>query len=406
MSEISATSNEPSYVKRVGVFLGLIGLESFFANFAHPITPSLIIGLNLPASTFGFAFASMALLNFLFSPLWGRLSDRVGRLNLYLFSLFGYALGQILLMLARSQVGIYIARGTAGFFIGGVIVLQLAYLIDITPTEHRAKVMGFQTALFSITGALGFLAGGVIGEFSIQAVFITQAVGLISTGILTRLVLRDVAGFDAQVHWREVAQEANPFKAFRASVKVLNVRLALFFVMVFFGVFGFIAFDQSFNYYVRDQLGLGPSYNGLFKAGFGILGLALNSTVSIYLIRFTRLRKTLMALLALSAASAWAMILPVSALGLLGLSVAFFAFYSMVQVLTQALASKEVPKEAIGSFMGFFSSIRSLGMIFGSSLSGLVYAIHPLMAFGMTGLVMSLGLGAYALSLLQPSEQG
>jgi len=387
------------WIKTVIVFLCITSLESFFANFAHPVTPSLIINLKLPAYTFGLAFASMALTNFLFSPFWGRLSDRIGRLNLYLISLLGYALGQFLFMLAKTEWHILVARGVAGFFIGGVIVLQMAYLIDIVPKAERARMLSLQTALFSLTGSLGYLAGGLIGQSSIEAVFIVQVLGLALTGIVSRLILKESIQQKQTFNLRAMLYESNPFQAFRLSIKHLNLSLALFFMMVFLGVFGFIAFDQSFNYYVRDQLNLGPAYNGVIRASLGILGLVLNSTISLYLIRHTQLKKTLLSILALTSLSSWLMILPSSPSLLLGLSVLYFSFYNIVQVLVQVIASREVPHNETGAFMGFFSSVRSLGMIFGSLLSGFVYGIHPLMAFALTGFVMSLAFITYALSL-------
>ena len=387
------------WLKASIIFLCLTSFESFFANFAHPVTPSLIINLDLPAYTFGLAFASMAIMNFLFSPFWGRLSDRIGRLNLYLISLLGYALGQYMFMLARSELDILVARAVAGFFIGGVIVIQMSYLIDIVPKRERAKMLSIQTALFSLTGSLGFLAGGLIGQTSIEAVFIAQALGLSMTGIVSRFVLKesiiDRKGFSL----KEIYTEANPFHAFRVSFKLLNLSLSLFFIMVFLGVFGFVAFDQSFNFYVRDQLNLGPAYNGIIRASFGVLGLILNSSLSIYLIQHTQLRKTVLAILLLSSLSAWLMIVATSPLFLLGFSVLYFSSYNVIQVLTQVIASKEVPQDATGAFMGFFSSVRSLGMIFGSLIAGFVYGLHPLMAFALTGMVMSFALISYALSV-------
>ncbi len=387
------------WMKPVIIFLCITSMESFFANFAHPVTPSLIINLQLPAYTFGLAFASMAVTNFLFSPFWGRLSDRMGRLNLYLISLLGYALGQFLFMLAKTEWHIFVARAVAGFFIGGVIVLQMAYLIDIVPKAERAKLLSIQTALFSLTGSLGYLAGGLIGQYSIEAVFIVQVLGLALTGVISRIILKESITHKQKFQTKQLFKESNPFQAFRLSIKHLNLGLSLFFMMVFLSVFGFIAFDQSFNYYVRDQLNLGPAYNGVIRASLGVLGLVLNSTISLYLIRHTQLKKTVLSLLALASISSWLMIIPSQPTILLGFSVLYFSFYNIVQVLTQVIASREVPPDATGAFMGFFSSVRSLGMIFGSLLAGFVYGLDPLMAFALTGLVMSLAFIAYAFSL-------
>lgn len=383
----------------VYLFFALTALEMFFANFAHPVTPTIIKTLNLPAYTFGVAFASMSLTNFLFGPFWGRMSDRIGRIKMYVLCMFGYALGQYLFGQATTEYDIFLARIIAGFFIAGIGVFQVAYLLDIVAPQERGRMLSIETALIAISAAFGYLAGGVIGEFSIPLVFAIMVGGLAISGILTGLLLKDVIETKKEHLWSDIMKESNPFSAFSVTLKDMTLMLALFFATVLLIQFGFTAYEQSFNYYLRDQFGLGSSYNGVLKAGFGILGLLVNSTISLYLVRKTKIKKPVLVLISLATSGAIALLFTQEAFSFILVSVGFFTVTTILWVLIQTLAVHEVPKGKEGAFMGFYNSIKALGMIFGSLSAGFIYTSGPKNAFILSAIVFALALSIYAFTL-------
>lgn len=99
-----------------------------------------------------------SLMQFIFAPFWGKLSDRYGRRPILLCCLFGEALSYILLAQARSLEWLYLARILTGFF-GASISTTSAYISDITTQEERTKGMALIGAAFG----LGFLFGPAIG---------------------------------------------------------------------------------------------------------------------------------------------------------------------------------------------------------------------------------------------------
>ena len=90
-------------------FLVLI-LYSLAANFAHPVTPTLIKVYHLSDYMFGVAFAAMQTTNFLFSPFWGKLSGYISSRMTLLICGCGYACGQLLFFMAHTE-GLIIAAG-------------------------------------------------------------------------------------------------------------------------------------------------------------------------------------------------------------------------------------------------------------------------------------------------------
>lgn len=135
------------------VFLYLVGF-----GVVIPIVP--LLAQNFGASPFqvGLLLSVYSLMQFLFAPFWGRLSDRLGRRPILLFCLLGECLAYIGFGLARSLEGLFIARMFAGFF-GASISTASAYISDITPPEQRSRGMALIGAAFG----LGFLVGPALG---------------------------------------------------------------------------------------------------------------------------------------------------------------------------------------------------------------------------------------------------
>jgi len=135
------------------VFLYLVGF-----GVVIPIVPILARNFGATAFQVGLLLSVYSLMQFLFAPFWGRLSDRRGRRPILLFCLLGEFLSYIAFGLARSLETLFIARMCAGFF-GASISTASAYISDITPPEQRSRGMALIGAAFG----LGFLVGPALG---------------------------------------------------------------------------------------------------------------------------------------------------------------------------------------------------------------------------------------------------
>ena len=98
------------------VFFIINGMFNLAANFAHPITPTVIKNLALGDYMFGVAYGAMMGLNFLFSPFWGKLNEQINSKTTMLICGIGYAVGQILFWQSTSQTTLIFARMFSGFF--------------------------------------------------------------------------------------------------------------------------------------------------------------------------------------------------------------------------------------------------------------------------------------------------
>ena len=117
----------------------------------------------------GWLGASYALMQFLFAPFWGRLSDKIGRKPILIGSLIGDAVFYTIFGLSAHNIyGQFAARILAGIFSSASLAVAQAYAADITPPHLRAMGMGYIGAAFGVGFILGPALGGGIGQFGLS----------------------------------------------------------------------------------------------------------------------------------------------------------------------------------------------------------------------------------------------
>jgi MFS family permease len=144
------------------VFIDLIGF-----GIVMPLLPIYSRDFNAPGYLIGLIMASFSVMQFLFAPLWGGLSDRIGRRPVILISNAGSALAYAMFAYAATVGGqnglllILISRIFAGIC-GANLSVASAYIADVTPPEKRSRGM----ALIGVAFGLGFIFGPAFGSFS------------------------------------------------------------------------------------------------------------------------------------------------------------------------------------------------------------------------------------------------
>src|SRR3979411_1209718 len=150
----------------VFIFVTIL-LDTLALGVIIPILPKLVASFvdNDTASAariFGVFGTAWALMQFLFSPILGALSDRFGRRPVVLLSNFGLALDYVLMALAPSLTWLFIGRVISGIT-SASISTAFAYIADVTPPERRAAVCGKVGAAFGAGFILGPALGGLLG---------------------------------------------------------------------------------------------------------------------------------------------------------------------------------------------------------------------------------------------------
>jgi len=147
------------------VFIDLIGF-----GIVVPLVPLFSRHFGAHGFTIGVIIASFSAMQFVFAPVWGRLSDRIGRRPVLLLSTFGAAGSYVLFALScglESHTAalwlLLLSRVFAGICGANITVAQ-AYIADITPKDHRSRRMG----LIGMAFGLGFIFGPIIGGVSLK----------------------------------------------------------------------------------------------------------------------------------------------------------------------------------------------------------------------------------------------
>lgn len=352
------------------------------AYMVHPVTPSLIQALGLGDYMFGVMFAAMNICSFLFSPFWGKINNYISSRTSLFLCCMGYALGQVLFRFARTEWQFIAARLFAGVFCGGSLVCFLTYIVNVSDPEKRGRNLAINATMLTVAGAFGYFIGGLLGEIDIYLPVDGQIMLLVLTGVAFRLGLVDDRSTQKKIPpIRKLATECNPFALFTRAGQLLSPQLSLLFLCCTFACLGFTTFDQSFNYYIRDQFGLSSKYNGSIKAILGVISLVSNSTICIWILRKKQTPKYLVRIFSVCAAAMLGVVLLTHFIPFVLVNVLFFIFYYISQPLTQTLVASLSNATNSNTVMGLYNAVSSLGNILGAFISGFIYVVSPRLPF-------------------------
>lgn len=366
------------------LFFVFVAMESLAANFAHPITPTLIKNLSLPDYSFGMLYAGMAFTNFMFSPFWAKQVNRMGSRRVLGICCVGYGFGQLLFAIMKTLPTIMVARLLSGFFVGGIMVSILTYIIHNSDMEHRGRFLALSATFTTVFAAFGYLVGGFVGLVSIPFTFALQSGVLILCGILFAICLREDRNEEAPAvnMWKD----ANPFQAFFDARRFMTLTFAILFFAVFLTSTATTAYDQNFNYFIKDQFHFNSSYNGMLKAVVGFISLLANTTICVWIMKKTDVRKSVIYVLGVAGMVLIFITMMQDIVPFILLNLVFFALNAIYIPLLQDMCAAASSHEDSSMVMGFYNAMKSLGMIAGALFAGFIYAYGPRLSFLYAGI--------------------
>ena len=380
------------------IYYILVAAESLAANLAHPITPTLIQNLNLPDYMFGLMFAGMSVTNFLFSPFWGRLVDYLQSRSILLIGCVGYGLGQLFFWQATTPVTIMIARCFSGFFVGAINVAMLTYLVNTSKPADRSRNLTIHATTVTVSSTFGYLIGGLAGEISLNLSFGMQVMLLLLCGLLFALLCqKDRSISISRPSLLQISKGANPFSAFLAGRQFMTSLFAILFSVLLLSMFASTAYDQCFNYYIKDQFGFSSAYNGTIKAVIGVISLVSNMTLCLYIMRKTNVAKSNALLLLFGSISMLGVLIFDTVVPFILFTILYLGINAISVPVLQSLVSGRASAQNSNLVMGFYNAIKSLGMVAGSLIAGFVYDYNPKFPFMLAAISFA---GAFLLAML------
>lgn len=172
------------------VFIDLLGFGLLI-----PVLPSFGVNvLNIDEFSIGIAISIYSFIQFLFNPIFGKISDKNGRKPVILFCLLLNALGYLIFAFTDNYLILLISRIIAGIGGSSISVAQ-AYIADITTPESRSKGMGIIGSAFGLGFVFGPLLGGILAEYGYQIVGFVSAGFSLAALILTFFMLPESLKF-------------------------------------------------------------------------------------------------------------------------------------------------------------------------------------------------------------------
>lgn len=349
-------------IKKVFPILAISTFSSLLgAGIIIPLLPIYAETLGATGIGLGSIAAGFFASNAIFTPIFGRLSDRIGRKIFISVGLFCYAIASFGFLGASNVPQLALVRFIQGIAGGMILPIAQAYVGDIAPVGEEGKWMGyFNAALFSGFG-IGPLIGGTLTEqFGMSSAFVTM-------GTLNLLAFLGTTFFLPEVKERKTA--SSPDVSFRRMGRS-NMIKGLFSFRLAFAV-GRGAFATFLPIFAGIYLGLSPSLIGVLLA----VNLLLMSLLQVYsgniADRFNRkalvmngsiINFAYFAVIPL-AANFW-QLLAICVFGGLGGAIALPA--------ASALTIEEGKKFGMGSTIAIFAIAFSLGMTIGPLISGVI----------------------------------
>jgi len=357
------------------VFVDLVGF-----GIVIPVLPLYAERFGASPLTVGLLLSVYSAMQFIFAPILGKISDRLGRRPILLVSIIGTSLGFLLMGLARTLAMLFVARIIDGIT-GGNISTALAYIADITPPEHRSKRMGLVGAAFGLGLIFGPAIGGLLSHVSLGAPFLFAAAMAAANALAVYLVLPESLSAtrrqEAHTHASlgEVLQESK------------GTSLLLVLTTYFFATAAFSLLTATYPLFTEHRFGLGATQNGYIFACQGIIGAVIQGGLLGWLVRYSGDKVLAIAGTAILSVSLF--MLPTSpTLMLLLLATAGVAVgHGLVAAPLNGMASKSVGGSAQGRVMGLMQSAGSLARIVGPVVGGWLLnhdAMYVAESFGRT----------------------
>jgi DHA1 family tetracycline resistance protein-like MFS transporter len=373
VAEPAEVSASPARGGAVAFIFVTILLDMFALGLIMPILPKLVESFvnNDSASAariFGLFGTAWALMQFIFSPILGGLSDRFGRRPVVLLSNFGLALDYVLMALAPSLSWLFAGRVISGITSASVST-AFAYIADITPAERRAAVFGKVGAAFGAGFIVGPAIGGLLGGFDPRLPFWVAAALSFANTLYGLFILPESLPPDRRAPFRW--KSANPLGALRLLRS--NPVLARLSLVTFIAQIAHVVLPSTFVLYATYRYGWSAATVGLTLALVGICAMAVQGLAIGPIVKRIGERRAL--LFGLGCGAIGFLIFGAAPSGpLFWIGIPVMALWGVAGAATQALTTRLVAPDQQGQLQGATSSVQSVSQLLGPFLFTLTFA--------------------------------
>ncbi|MCC3358543.1 MFS transporter [Bacillus sp. REN16] len=343
-----------------------------------PVIPFYAEDLGASPTELGLLMAVYSLMQFLFAPMWGRISDRIGRKPVMMIGIFGLAVSFFLMALSTNLWMLFAARIIGGFLSAANMPTVMAYAADITSEEDRGKGMGVIGASIGLGFVFGPAIGGIFSKTDLQMPFYIAGSLSLLTFFLVMVVLKESLPKENR-HQTERKRSG--------LLKALNGPESVLFFLSLFITLSLSGLEATFAYFAAEKAGLGTTELGYIFMIMGLAGAIVQGGLVGRLTKRFGEGFVIQIGIFVSALGFFLILFTKDFLTAAIFLTVFGVGNGVIRPAVSALLTKR-SKTGHGSVTGLLSSFDSLGRILGPVLGGLLYTISMGLPY-ISGIVLS-----------------
>lgn len=354
--------------KKAVVLLFITVFVDFLSfGIVFPLLPYYVETFGASALIIGLLAGSFSFMQFLCSPVWGRISDKVGRKPIILISLLGSSISMFGFAIAPSLFWLFVTRILAGLFTAASLPTTYAYIADITEGKERAKGFGMLGAAWGLGFVFGPALGALLSHYSMAMPFFVAAGIALGNFFLASVLL-------PPSRIRKGGMQLDKGELFNVMRVMHNLRgdVGPLFILFFIAAFALSSLEIIFPLFAKYRFDFNQTTIGFFFTFIGvIIGLTQGIIVGKAVARLGETRTIILAhwlMIIGYLAIAFSFALPV-----LFISAAILALGIALNEPSLAALISRRSKEGQGTTLGATWSFDSLARIAGPALGGFLY---------------------------------
>lgn len=330
-----------------------------------PVLPFYAEEVGASPTELGLLMAVYSLMQLLFAPMWGRISDRIGRKPVMLIGIAGLSLSFFLFAISTELWMLFAARILGGFLSSANMPTSMAYVADITSDEDRGKGMGIIGAAIGLGFIFGPAIGGVFAKTSLNTPFWIAGFVSLVTFLIVLLVLKESLPKEKRVDGSNSQQR--PWKTVKEPIGIL-------YFSSFFISFSLSGLEATFAYFAAARAGLDATSLGYIFMIMGFAGAAVQGGLVGRLTKKFGEGKVIQTGIIVSVIG-FSLILFIRDFLTAALFLTIFGIGNgVIRPSVSSLLTKS-NTSGYGGVTGMLSSFDSLGRILGPPLAGALYSI-------------------------------
>jgi len=337
-----------------------------------PVFPFIIDKLGASGSALGVLVATAALTEFLFGPIWGSISDRVGRKPILMIGLFGFALSMFLFGIVEQIWLLILFRALSGILSSATITTTMAYIGDSTSKKQRGGGMGILGAVGGAGAIIGPGIGGLLAGGSLSTPFFASTLMTLLSLLLVALLLPESLPVEAR------AAQGQKIKLLRFIVlwRALTGPIGLLLIVAFLATFGTSHFESVFGLYMLKKLNYGPEQVGGILTLVGAIALVGRGLLTGFVTEHWGEPTVIKTSLIVGAVGFILLLLANTYVTVLLTTSIFTCSITFLRPSIHSLVSKRT-SAGQGTSMGLSNSFVSLGRVVGPIVAGIIFDINP-----------------------------